>query len=175
VLISCVFVYVRLTQHTCKYIYPIQCYMFRLSWSHHQAFLEHKTYNYCVGVHMGSQCYKCWCVHGIPVLQVLLCTWDSSVTSVVVHMGSQCYKCWCAHGIPLLQVLLCTWDPSVTSVGVHVGSQCYKCWCARGIPVLQVLQKQFKIGLERKNKLHSCKPTLKLCSVPWDTTCTPTQ
>jgi hypothetical protein len=39
----CVFVYVRITQHTCKYIYPIQGYMFRLSRSHHQAFLEHKT------------------------------------------------------------------------------------------------------------------------------------
>jgi hypothetical protein len=40
---NCVFVYVCLTQRTCKYIYPIQGYMFRLSRSHHQAFLEHKT------------------------------------------------------------------------------------------------------------------------------------
>jgi hypothetical protein len=42
--ISCVLVYVRLTQHICKYIYPIQGYMFRLSISDHQAFLEHKTF-----------------------------------------------------------------------------------------------------------------------------------
>jgi hypothetical protein len=39
-ILNCEFAYARLTQHTCKYINPLQSYMFRLSGRHRQAFLR---------------------------------------------------------------------------------------------------------------------------------------
>jgi hypothetical protein len=38
-----VYLYFRLTQHTFEYIILYSGYMFRLTGSHHQAFQEHKT------------------------------------------------------------------------------------------------------------------------------------